>query len=115
MSMTILLNQKKIDELSVEIGHENVPVLLDIFLGEMTTYIDNLHNYAGAEQLLYLKEISHALKSSAASFGADRLRELAISIDNKGKTNQLAEDGVEVSTMIEVLGDTCDVYRSWHQ
>lgn len=72
--MTIL-NQQKIDELSMEIGSDNVPVLLDIFLGEMDTYIDNLSQLEGSEQLVYLKEISHALKSSAASFGADSLCE----------------------------------------
>ena len=35
-----VLNQQKIDELSDEIGSENVPILLDIFLGEMNSYVD---------------------------------------------------------------------------
>ncbi|MBE4116435.1 phosphorelay protein LuxU, partial [Vibrio parahaemolyticus] len=48
--MTIL-NQQKIDELSMEIGSDNVPVLLDIFLGEMDTYIDNLSQLEGSERL----------------------------------------------------------------
>lgn len=112
MSMDIL-NQQKIDELSVEIGSDNVPLLLDIFLGEMGTYIDNLQSYAGEAQRDYLKEISHALKSSAASFGADRLCALAVSIDKKAKSNQLLEGGEEVSRMIGLLRDTQDVYRSW--
>ncbi|MDW1810739.1 Hpt domain-containing protein, partial [Vibrio sp. Vb2362] len=76
MSVNVL-NQQKIDELSMEIGSDNVPVLFDIFLGEMDTYIENLSQLQGAERLAYSKEISHALKSSAASFGADRLCELA--------------------------------------
>ncbi|MDG2840049.1 phosphorelay protein LuxU, partial [Vibrio parahaemolyticus] len=38
MSVNVL-NQQKIDELSMEIGSDNVPVLFDIFLGEMDTYI----------------------------------------------------------------------------
>ncbi|NMT19542.1 Hpt domain-containing protein, partial [Vibrio parahaemolyticus] len=50
----------------MEIGSDNVPVLFDIFLGEMDTYIENLSQLQGAERLAYSKEISHALKSSAA-------------------------------------------------
>ncbi len=112
MSME-LLNQQKIDALSSEIGSDNVPLLLDIFLGEMGSYIDNLQNHSGEAQWNYLTEISHALKSSAASFGADRLCDLAIYIDKKAKKNQLSEDGNEVSRMIGLLRDTQDAYRSW--
>lgn len=112
MSMNIL-NQKKIETLSMEIGSDNVPVLLDIFLGEIDTYIKNLSQYDRKEQLMYLKEISHALKSSAASFGADRLCDLAISIDKKAKAGELAVEGDEATTMIDVLRDTQEVYRSW--
>lgn len=112
MSMDIL-NQQKIDTLSAEIGRDNVPLLLDIFLGEMGTYIENLQSCSGEAQLDYLTEISHALKSSAASFGADRLCKLAVSIDKKAKNDQLSEGGEDVSRMIDVLRDTRDVYRSW--
>ncbi len=112
MNMDIL-NQHKIDQLATEIGSDNVPLLLDIFLGEMATYRENLQSYTGEKQLSCLKEISHALKSSAASFGADRLCELAISIDKKAKNHQLIEDGDEASAMVDLLGDTSDVYRSY--
>lgn len=114
MSMSVL-NRKKIEELSMEIGSDNVPVLLDIFLGEIDTYIENLQKYEGEERLTYLRDISHALKSSAASFGADRLCELAISIDKKAKANELSEDGTEATGMIGLLRDTQDVYRAWNQ
>ncbi len=112
---TELLNQEKIDALSSEIGSDNVPLLLDIFLGEMDTYIDSLQKHSGQAQLEYLTEISHALKSSAASFGADCLCKLAVSIDKKAKNNQLSEDGKEVSRMIDLLSETRDVYRVWSQ
>ncbi|EKY4194980.1 quorum-sensing phosphorelay protein LuxU [Vibrio harveyi] len=112
MSMNVL-NQQKIEELSAEIGSDNVPVLLDIFLGEMDTYITRLSALKGNEQLIYLKEISHALKSSAASFGADRLCDLAIAIDRKAKSNQLAEQGEDATEMLALLDVTRDAYRSW--
>lgn len=110
---TSVLNQKKIEGLSAEIGSENIPILLDIFIGEMGIYIDNLINIQGVEQQVYLKEISHALKSSAASFGAERLCELAISIDKKAKLNQCQDLENEVSAMLALLQITREVYSSW--
>ncbi|MBT0075985.1 Hpt domain-containing protein [Vibrio alginolyticus] len=114
MSVNVL-NQQKIDELSMEIGSDNVPVLFDIFLGEMDTYIENLSQLQGAERLAYSKEISHALKSSAASFGADRLCELAMSIDKKAKAGELTAESEELKVMFDLLHETRDAYRSWRQ
>jgi HPt (histidine-containing phosphotransfer) domain-containing protein len=115
-SMSVnVLNQQKIDELSMEIGSDNVPVLFDIFLGEMDTYIENLSQLQGAERLAYSKEISHALKSSAASFGADRLCELAMSIDKKAKAGELTAESEELEVMFDLLHETRDAYRSWRQ
>ncbi len=79
----------------------------------MDTYITRLSDLKGNEQLIYLKEISHALKSSAASFGADRLCDLAIAIDRKAKSNQLAEQGEDATEMLALLDITRDAYRSW--
>ncbi|MDW1975181.1 quorum-sensing phosphorelay protein LuxU [Vibrio sp. Vb1980] len=114
MSVNVL-NQQKIDELSMEIGSDNVPVLFDIFLGEMDTYIENLSQLQGAERLAYSKEISHALKSSAASFGADRLCELAMSIDKKAKAGELTAESEVLEVMLDLLHETRDAYRSWRQ
>lgn len=116
MSVNVL-NQQKIDELSMEIGSDNVPVLFDIFLGEMDTYIENLSQLqGGAERLAYSKEISHALKSSAASFGgADRLCELAMSIDKKAKAGELTAESEVLEVMFDLLHETRDAYRSWRQ
>ncbi|MGI3103730.1 quorum-sensing phosphorelay protein LuxU [Vibrio alginolyticus] len=114
MSVNVL-NQQKIDELSMEIGSDNVPVLFDIFLGEMDTYIENLSKLQGAERLAYSKEISHALKSSAASFGADRLCELAMSIDKKAKAGELTAESEVLEVMFDLLHETRDAYRSWRQ
>ncbi|MGR5235695.1 quorum-sensing phosphorelay protein LuxU [Vibrio alfacsensis] len=112
MTMDVL-NQNKIQELANEIGKDNVPILLEIFLGEMDSYMVNLSQHHGAAQLVYLKDISHALKSSAASFGADRLCDFATSIDSKAKVEKLVENGEEVDMMLELLHITRDVYRAW--
>jgi len=65
--MTKVLNQQKVDELAGEIGQENVPVLLEIFLGELKGYYEHLEINKASDTSKYLADISHALKSSAAS------------------------------------------------
>ena len=83
--MTKVLNQQKVDELAGEIGQENVPVLLEIFLGELKGYYEHLEINKESDTSKYLADISHALKSSAASFGADSLCSFAIGLDSKVK------------------------------
>ncbi|MDF2153874.1 quorum-sensing phosphorelay protein LuxU [Vibrio sp. CAU 1672] len=108
-----VLNESKITELAEEIGVDNVPVLLGIFLGEMDTYIDTLAELPVERQEAYLKEISHALKSSAASFGADCLCDLALTIDKQVKAGQLTTVSDYAAQMQLVLETTRERYRSW--
>ncbi|MFC3023346.1 quorum-sensing phosphorelay protein LuxU [Vibrio zhugei] len=105
-----LLNKNKIDTLASEIGQENVPVLLGIFLSELTTYENNLREHAQADSE-YLKEISHALKSSAASFGADKLCAKAIEIDGMVKLGLEMDVMSEYEHLIQLLRETRERYE----
>lgn len=109
-----LLNQQKIAQLGCEIGQENIPLLLEIFLKELQTYQVSLAQFQGEAQLTYLLEISHALKSSAASFAADKLCSIAEKIDAYGKCNDLRSVAQSVSEMQEVLNVTYQVYCEFH-
>ncbi|WP_200796951.1 quorum-sensing phosphorelay protein LuxU [Vibrio quintilis] len=111
--MMDLINQEKIATLAKEIGPENVPVLLDIFLGELTSYQATLLEADTEARLEHLKEISHALKSSAASFGADRLCALAIDIDMRGKQQQLEDIAQETEALVELLRLTHESYAAF--
>lgn len=106
-----LLNKHKLDQLASEIGASNVPILLDIFLNEMTQYIDAL-NDDDRDQEAYLKEISHALKSSAASFGAESLCAFAIEIDAKSKLDEVLDVTEEQEKMIALLYETQQRYKT---
>ncbi|MDN3614497.1 quorum-sensing phosphorelay protein LuxU [Vibrio gallaecicus] len=106
-----LLNQNKINELAGEIGEENVPVLLDIFLGELAGYNERLSSGQLEDTSQYLAEISHALKSSAASFGADQLCELAVSFDLRVKQKVLLTD-IDSSEMQNLLNQTFIEYQN---
>ncbi|WP_342607321.1 quorum-sensing phosphorelay protein LuxU [Vibrio tritonius] len=105
------LNQGKIDGLAQEIGQDNVPVLLEIFLGELTSYEQQLSQISGAEKYEYLKEISHALKSSAASFGADRLCAKAVEIDGMVKLGLDFDVDAEAESVLELLKATFTRYQ----
>ncbi|MEZ8102256.1 quorum-sensing phosphorelay protein LuxU [Vibrio bivalvicida] len=106
-----ILDQSKIDRLANEIGEENVPVLLEIFLGELQMYINKLSQIDGAEQEQYLKEISHALKSSAASFGAEALRAYSVEVDSCAKLGVALDSESNKQQMLSLLGETQQRYQ----
>ncbi|CAH0539166.1 quorum-sensing phosphorelay protein LuxU [Vibrio marisflavi] len=106
-----VLNQEKINRLAAEVGQENVPVLLEIFLGELDAYISNLVSNPTGSTSEYLKDISHALKSSAASFGAEALCAIAITIDAKAKAGQSIDEKLDTDEMLDLLQQTYHRYR----
>ncbi len=107
-----ILDQSKIDRLASEIGEENVPVLLEIFLGELKMYIDQLSQLEGSEQEDYLKEISHALKSSAASFGAEALRTYSVEVDSVAKSGVNLNSDEYKENMLSLLSETQQRYQT---
>ena len=108
--MTKVLNQQKVDELAGEIGQENVAVLLEIFLGELKGYYEHLEINKESDTSKYLADISHALKSSAASFGADSLCSFAIGLDSKVKQSLPITDG-DFEDMQSLLLSTYTEYQ----
>ena len=108
--MIKVLNQQKVDELAGEIGQENVPVLLEIFLGELKGYYEHLELNKESDTSKYLADISHALKSSAASFGADSLCSFAIGLDSKVKQSLPITDG-DFEDMQSLLLSTYTEYQ----
>ncbi|WP_174244321.1 quorum-sensing phosphorelay protein LuxU [Vibrio atypicus] len=109
--MMDVLNQDKIDRLASEIGADNVPILLDIFLGELAQYMSKLTSDPDLDVTSYLKEISHALKSSAASFGAESLCAYAIEIDSMAKAGQAFDLDLTKQNMIALLKETEQRYQ----
>jgi two-component system phosphorelay protein LuxU len=106
-----ILNQEKIELLGKEIGAENIPMLLEIFVGELVSYSETLTNCSIDQRSDQLSEISHALKSSAASFGADQLCALAIDVDSQVKAGKTVGDDEQLQTFVHLLNQTCTVYQ----
>lgn len=109
--MTRYLNPNKIDDLCSEIGQDNLPVLLDIFLGELNGYQEELTS--DEEELeTRLGDISHALKSSAASFGAENLCQVATGIDAQVKAGRKINTQVNRESIVTSLEETINAYDS---
>ncbi len=104
------MNQTKIDKLAKDIGKENVPLLVEIFLGELTTYKQSLVSEELTDKARYLRDISHALKSSAASFGADKLCAKALDIDSRAKQGVEFDENAEAADMVVLLDQTHGFY-----
>lgn len=105
------MNQTKIDKLAKDIGEENVPLLVQIFLGELKTYKQSLVSDELTDKARYLRDISHALKSSAASFGADKLCAKALDIDSRAKQGIEFDEKAEAADMVNLLDQTHGFYQ----
>ena len=106
-----IINHKQVERLAAEIGRENVPVLLEIFLSEIAGYTSMLLPLEGQEQHDYLTEVSHALKSSAASFGADALCEYSVVLDQTAKSGKQLTSPSYKKEMVDLLNKTYSIYQ----
>ncbi|WP_375750575.1 Hpt domain-containing protein [Vibrio sp. HN007] len=105
------MNSHKVNDLCHEIGKDNLPVLLEIFLSELDGY-QNVLSGELEDLQSPLQEISHALKSSAASFGADNLCELAKEIDQRAKAGEQINTVEYRESILESIRETIRVYHS---
>ncbi|MDA9556858.1 Hpt domain-containing protein [Vibrio sp.] len=101
--MNNVIDEVVINNLIKEIGQEHIPVLLGIFTQELEGYIERTQQLTGLELNQYLADISHELKSSAASFGASRLESLVLLLDKKAKNgDSLTEPNTVMNFQQEV-------------
>ena len=106
--MSQYINQIAVNQLMQEVGDENVPFLFGIFCDELDDFISTLTTHPEIEKV---REISHCLKSSAGSFGAEKLANMAIHIEEKAKDKQ--KDWVErnISEFVNIARGTELAYR----
>lgn len=83
--MAMSINANTLKRLSDEVGEETVSLLLNVFSDELEQYLRQLSDQPSVSQV---REISHAIKSSAASFGADELAEMAQECESRMKQGQ---------------------------
>ncbi|MDO6497312.1 Hpt domain-containing protein [Photobacterium sanguinicancri] len=83
--MATAINADTIKRLADEVGHETVSLLFNVFSDELHQYLHQLSDQPSVNQV---GEISHAIKSSAASFGADELAAMAQECESRVKQGQ---------------------------
>lgn len=83
--METTTNIETLKRLADEVGEETVSLLLNVFSDELEQYFQQLTDQPTIEKI---GEISHAIKSSAASFGADDLSFLAQECESRVKQGQ---------------------------
>ncbi|MGF1723328.1 Hpt domain-containing protein [Photobacterium nomapromontoriensis] len=72
--MATIINAETIKRMADEVGHETLLLLLNVFSDELEQY---QHQLSAQPTMSQMGEISHSIKSSAASFGADDLASMA--------------------------------------
>ncbi|WP_413111270.1 Hpt domain-containing protein [Thaumasiovibrio sp. DFM-14] len=103
------INTDTIRRLAVEVGEDTVGLLLTVFSDELQQYHDTLSDSPSLSQI---REISHSLKSSASSFGADRLADLAQECESRVKQGQDSWVFEHLDTFKETVRHTADRYRA---
>lgn len=83
--MASTVNNETLRRLVVEVGEETLLILLAVFVDELQNYLDQL---VDAPTIGQIREISHSIKTSAASFGADELAEFACECESRIKLAQ---------------------------
>ncbi|KLV04710.1 phosphorelay protein LuxU [Photobacterium aquae] len=99
--MATTINAQTIQRMAEEVGEDTLQLLLTVFSDELEQYFSKLSD---DPTLLDVREISHAIKSSAASFGADELARMAQECESRVKQGQdtwMADHLPEFRQMVE--------------
>ncbi|BAX53660.1 TPA: Hpt domain-containing protein [Photobacterium damselae] len=83
--MTIKVNVETVKRLADEVGEDTVSLLFNVFSDELEQYLVKL---LAEPSVSDIGEISHSIKSSAASFGADDLALLAQECESRVRQGQ---------------------------
>ncbi|ODP98987.1 MULTISPECIES: Hpt domain-containing protein [Salinivibrio] len=106
--MATTVNTDTLRRLKSEVGEDTVTALLTVFSDELSQYHSQLSGSPSIEQV---REISHAIKSSAASFGADDLAEMARECESRVKQGQQEWMTHHLDELTEMLRGTASTYR----
>ena len=83
--MATTINAETIKRMADEVGHDTLLLLLNVFSDELEQFFQQLSDQPSLSQV---REISHSIKSSAASFGADELAMMAQECEFRVKQGQ---------------------------
>ncbi len=99
-----LLDTAALEELrSYSLEQDMVPMLINIFFEEMPTKMSQLRHAFAAKDTEQVRQLSHSLKSSAATLGATRLSQLFADLERTARDDNLANAPTLPASFEDVL------------
>ena len=106
-----LMSQETLDKLGQETSPEILPEIVNVFIDEMQERIDQFPSDISALDADDLVSRAHAIKSSAGTFGANRLMEAARDIEQLARDGEIDQARSQISSMLETGRSTLVTYR----
>ena len=110
-----ILDAAILEQLFEDTGHELAPDLVDAFVKELDSRLENILQAAQSDDFQQLAQESHALKSCAASYGATRLSKLAAMLEEQGHdhtSNRTIEAVDSMASVVNMTRETISAYMS---
>ncbi len=106
------IDSKVISQMSDDLTAEMLPEMLELFVIENAKILDQIDQLLARNDIVELKNQSHALKGSAATFGAALLTPLAEKLEHSCKQGNTEDAETYAKQVIEVGRKTLDVYNN---
>jgi CheY-like chemotaxis protein/HPt (histidine-containing phosphotransfer) domain-containing protein len=110
-----ILDAAILEQLFEDTGHELAPDLVDAFVKELDSRLENILQAAQSDDFQQLAQESHALKSCAASYGATRLSKLAAMLEEQGHdhtSNRTIEAVDSMASVVNMTREAISAYMS---
>ena len=109
---SVYIDSKVISQMSDDISVEMLPEMLELFVIENAKILDQIDQLLACKDIVELGNQSHALKGSAAIFGAALLTPLAEKLEHSCKQGNIENAEVFAKQVIEVGRKTLDIYHN---
>jgi HPt (histidine-containing phosphotransfer) domain-containing protein len=104
------IDQATFNELKQMSGADFINELIDAFLDDAPTMIQNMHTALDTKDVESFRRNAHSLKSNANTFGATELGALAKELEIMGRENNL-EIGNRLEVLSEAFGKVAEELR----
>ena len=104
-----LIDLEIITQLSVDVGAELLPEIINAYLAEIPSRIEAIVRAASSGNCRLLAKEAHPLKSSSAAIGAMRLADLAEILELAGRAQDLKKIKIVVRSLQSTADQTRDV------
>jgi len=106
-----LMDLNILSSMEEQTSHELVTEIIGIFINETAEKMTLLREAGERQEHETIVAEAHAIKSSASTFGAVRLQEVANQVEVLGRQGRFPESIVMIDSVEDVLSQTLEVYK----